>query len=378
MDPTHTPGTAPETFTSLPDLFAIDPPAVHDDAFTEPCRIIDEYLAEYALQPHIDSIVAAVFTSNGVVYHGGFGRLKANARPVPGKRGPPKEVDIDTIYRLGSMSMLFTVMESMLLKKKGLLSWDDPVEKFLPDFNCQTRAWTHRLDFDDEYEEEDPSHNHPITLRTLTCHMSGLGTLYPTKIVNNWPTNQRGTQDFTNREDIMDCIKITPLVTTPYSFPIYSSVGITLLGWCNVATEEIAFTRDPTHLKVENHALQLERDIFDPLGMYDSYFDVPERKIDRLAVASFSAPEATIDFTDAYNPIAGQYGSAHDLVKFFQFILNPKQPGSLLKAYEVREWLRPVHTWEDGLKEVGAPWEIVKIQDSYGRRRRWYGKSMFE
>ncbi|KAG8987009.1 hypothetical protein FRB93_004977 [Tulasnella sp. JGI-2019a] len=40
----------------------------------------------------------------------------------------------------------------------------------------------------------------------------------------------------------------------------------------------------------------------------------------------------------------------------------------------MREWLRPLHPFPDETTEIGAPWEIRKIPDTYGRPRRWYGK----
>jgi hypothetical protein len=59
-----------------------------------------------------------------------------------------------------------------------------------------------------------------------------------------------------------------------------------------------------------------------------------------------------------------------------QTLLNPALPQSLLTQTVVNEWLRPLHVWIDGINEVGAPWEIFRRFDSYGRAIPFYQKCM--
>ncbi|KAJ7040411.1 hypothetical protein C8F04DRAFT_255722 [Mycena alexandri] len=65
-------------------------------------------------------------------------------------------------------------------------------------------------------------------------------------------------------------------------------------------------------------------------------------------------------FSPAYNPSGGQYSSLADLTTVMRSFLSPK-PVGVVSPYVVREWLRPLHAWSDGIQEVGAPWEIKKI-----------------
>ena len=74
------------------------------------------------------------------------------------------------------------------------------------------------------------------------------------------------------------------------------------------------------------------------------------------------------------NPAAGQYSSLNDLVKVMQTFLDPQREEALLPSYVMREWLRPLHIWNDELWETGAPWEIVKLPDIHGRPQRFYQK----
>jgi len=76
------------------------------------------------------------------------------------------------------------------------------------------------------------------------------------------------------------------------------------------------------------------------------------------------------------NPAYGQLSSVADLVKVMQIILDPERHDSVISPYSSREWLRPTHAWMDDMTEVGLLWEITKVTDLRGRRRRIYQKCM--
>ena len=64
----------------------------------------------------------------------------------------------ETIYRLGSISKLFTATAAMQLADQGKLDIDKPVEVYLPEFSIKSR-------FTDA---------HAITPRNIMTHHSGL------------------------------------------------------------------------------------------------------------------------------------------------------------------------------------------------------------
>jgi len=74
------------------------------------------------------------------------------------------------------------------------------------------------------------------------------------------------------------------------------------------------------------------------------------------------------------NSAGGQFSSARDLAKVMQMFLDPSRENSLVSPLVMREWLRSMHAWSDEINEVGMPWEIIKLPDSYGRPQRWYEK----
>ena len=64
----------------------------------------------------------------------------------------------ETVYRIGSISKLFTVMAAMQLAEQKKVDIDQPLKKYLPQFSVKSR-------FPD---------SGPITLRTMMTHHSGL------------------------------------------------------------------------------------------------------------------------------------------------------------------------------------------------------------
>lgn len=79
----------------------------------------------------------------------------------------------------------------------------------------------------------------------------------------------------------------------------------------------------------------------------------------------------------ALDPSYGQMSSAADLTRVTQMLLNAETDNRLLRSSVVREWLRPSYAWIDDTSEVGLLWEIIKLEDSFGRIQRVYQKSKF-
>jgi len=72
-----------------------------------------------------------------------------------------KTVDGDTVFRIGSISKLFTVFT--LLIEKGDMNFNDPITKYVPELRNSPRDTVNAVQWDD------------VTLGTLASHMSGIG-----------------------------------------------------------------------------------------------------------------------------------------------------------------------------------------------------------
>ncbi|KAJ7039382.1 beta-lactamase/transpeptidase-like protein [Mycena alexandri] len=333
--------------------------------------VIDSLVRSAYSKGGIDGLVVAIVTKEGAVYDRAMGPLKANAT-TPEKRG---KVDQHSVFRIASGSKLFATLETLILRERGALQWDDPVDKFFPNFSYAAGGWGGGLET-----------SGPITLRQLASHMAGLTREFPRGDMKNWPHSLEGTgppptngRPFPTTEQLITGLKQYPLTVPTYSYPVYSNVGMALLGQVAVAAnrefelESANATVRPTASPATWPALA-QRDIFDPLRLNGSAFVVTPKNRAHVAVASADSDEVDWDFLDAMACSGGQMSSLSDYIKLMQTFLDPARPESLLPPHVMREWMRPLHGWVDETTEVGMLWEIEKIRDSYARPVRIFQK----
>ena len=98
-------------------------------------------------QKQIPAFSIALVDNDRVVWTDGFGFQDAEQK-VP--------ATADTVYRVGSVSKLFSDMALLQLVENDELDLDAPVDKYLPDFRPRN------------------PYGLPITLRQLMSHRSGL------------------------------------------------------------------------------------------------------------------------------------------------------------------------------------------------------------
>lgn len=132
----------------------------------------------------------------------------------------------------------------------------------------------------------------PITFRTLMSHMSGIGRdLPPGSAQGHWPKSLFGRGppgynglEFPSRQQVFDGIAQSRPVVAPYTYPVYSNTGYSLLGIANVAANIAANGPSvPT-----THAELVQHDIFRPLGFNGTSFLVTEENIHNVVVPSLN------------------------------------------------------------------------------------------
>ncbi|KAL1664547.1 beta-lactamase/transpeptidase-like protein [Schizophyllum commune] len=347
--------TGPSCKVPLPNLLAYDPPTGQEALLQEASLLLDGYFAHRAAYPDIDSLAVAVVTPSGTVFERAYGTLRAN-ETEPDKYGA---VDSDSIYRIASITKMFTVLETLILRERGVLNWDDPVTKFLPNFTYSGASWPEHLAGDVSTQSQED-----ITLRQLASHLSGLGRDYPVQNVHDWPIDKPGGTAIRQRprEEVFKAIAELPLIVPQYEYPVYSNVGMDVLGIANVEANKLA-SESPDD-EPQSHKDLIKRDIFEPLGLNSSFYVVPNEKLAaHKALPKKDAEWADFVFGDTDDPAGGQFSSLRDLAALMKTFLSPTAEGGLISPTVVREWLRPLHAWRDGMNEVGAPWEIRKLSD---------------
>ena len=181
-------------------------------------------------------------------------------KPV-GNRGASLEEPLakDDLFRIYSMSKPITAVAIMQLYEKGLFKLDDPVAKFIPEFK-DLKVWQ------DNGEHEQP--HTEMTMRHLLTHTAGFHYVF-----GRHPLTQLYGQNrvlgSTDLEEMISKLAELPLRYHPGERWHYS-VAVDVTG----ALVE--------RLSGKTFDVYLKENIFEPLGMDDTFFAIPEEKSDRL------------------------------------------------------------------------------------------------
>ena len=218
-----------------------------------------------------------------------------------------------TVYRVGSITKVFTALAVMQLRDAGKLNLDDPIEKYLPEFKIKSRFPDAR----------------PVTFRQVASHYSGLPREAPLSY-----TYQDVTV-FPRTEELIASLANTELIGPADTKFQYSNLGFNILG---LAVERIA--HEPYADYVTKHILQ-------PLGMKQSGFAVTEELKKSLATgykaADKSDQHATAPY-GAYGQASGMlYSSVADMAEFLklQFRQGPTGGKQVLGSSALREMTAP-------------------------------------
>jgi CubicO group peptidase (beta-lactamase class C family) len=185
-----------------------------------------------------------------------------------GQRDREQQLPIadDTIYRIYSMSKAITSVAAMLLVERGKLGLDDPISKHLP----QLAEMTVLVKNDGQELVEVPA-DREITVRDLLRHTSGFtyGFFGNSEVDKRYRRAGVLMTDRTLKDTISKLSKI-PLKNQPGTQWHYS-VSTDVLG----RVVEVASGQSFDQF--------LHDEIFEPLGMQDTFFNVPKEKQPRLA-----------------------------------------------------------------------------------------------
>ncbi|MFC2075342.1 serine hydrolase [Bdellovibrionota bacterium] len=251
------------------------------------------------------------------VLEGGKTDVWAQGTVKLGESIPPND---QTIFEIGSISKVFTGILLADLVLDGVVSFDDPISKFVPELESAKTG--------------------SITLLELSTHTSGLPRI-PT---NFSPANPKDPYADYTEEKLLEFLKDHPLGDhpIPFSWDNYSNVGVGLLGY--------ALTR-ATGLRYEE---LLYNRITEPLGMMDTVVSLNPDQTSRFATPYNGFLEEILPWN--INVLVGAGGirsTATDLLKFAQANLEP-QKTLIASALELAQ---QVHK-QNGKDRIGLGWGI--------------------
>jgi CubicO group peptidase (beta-lactamase class C family) len=172
----------------------------------------------------------------------------------------------DHIFRVFSNTKLITSCAALLLVEEGKLGLDDAIEKHIPQLGNRKVLRPGATSLDDT----EPA-KHPITIRQLLSHSSGLsyGFFDPGTVIFK-ALNERGVHDpRTTLAQMVDVLADLPLIYQPGTSWEYS-----------LAIDVVARLVEVVSGQSFDKFIQAR--ILDPLGMVDTGFAVPEKDHGRL------------------------------------------------------------------------------------------------
>jgi CubicO group peptidase (beta-lactamase class C family) len=215
--------------------FGAEPPP----ASTEPTGVLadpleveaffDGVMAEQLKSYHIPGATVAVVADGELLFAKGYGYADlATHRPIVADR---------TLFRLASVSKLFTWTAVMQLVEKGKLDLNADVNEYLTEFKIP------------------PAFGKPITLANLMTHTSGFEDT-PTGVYANRAKDLKPLATYIKRD-------VPARIYPPGEVPAYSNYGAALAGYIVEKVSGVPFER------------YVEENIFEPLGMARSTFREP-------------------------------------------------------------------------------------------------------
>ncbi|MEK7255369.1 MAG: serine hydrolase domain-containing protein, partial [Bacteroidota bacterium] len=278
---------------------------------------LDDFLAKSVAEGDIPGVVALVARNGKIVFHKAYGMSDNTSK---------RAAKTDDIFRIASQSKAITATAVMMLWEEGKFQLDDPISKFIPEFkNAQVLKDFHYSDTTWTGEAAKSE----ITIRHLLTHTSGIGygvidgdermkMLYHKAGVTDLFT----TENITIAESVKRLAKL-PLHHQPGEKFTYSE-GLDVLGYFIEIVSGMPFDQF------------LRKRLFDPLGMNDTWFYLPNEKAARLvSVQEKKDGQWTrypVTFYDTDYPVkgakkffsggAGLSSTAKDYATFLQMYLN--------------------------------------------------------
>jgi CubicO group peptidase (beta-lactamase class C family)/D-alanyl-D-alanine dipeptidase len=268
--------------------------------YTDVVETLRPYIQQQMAEEELPAVSIAIIDDQQIVWAEGFGMADPNSKTP---------ATADTVYRIGSVSKLFTDIAIMQLVERGELNLDAPMADYLPDFHPKDPFGT------------------PITLRQLMSHRSGLLREPP---VGNYFETSQPTLSATVRS-----LNDTELVFPPNTHTKYSNAAIAVVGYLLEARSHEPFAR------------YLKSSVLDPLGLRHGSFEPDPAIITNLAKAEmwtydglkFEAPTFQLGMA----PAGSMYSTVNDLGHFVSVLVaqGKTENGALLKPATLEQMWSP-------------------------------------
>ena len=260
---------------------------------TEKLLHLNSVMHSYVDNKDISAIQAAIVKNGKIVHFDSYGYSDISEKD---------KLDENDIFRIASMTKPIVSLALMILYEEGKFKLDDPVYKYIPEFKNLTVK---------KRKKNKPLKN-DVKIIDLLRHSAGFSF--------KGPEDYRKVINMTLEEYTQDAIK-TPLMYEPGTQWRYSS-STDIVGYL---VEVLSGLRLDRFLKTR---------LFDPLGMEDTFFELPKFSNHRLTTLYVKENEGDLvsfdnksnsPFTEnviLFNGSGGLLSTTSDYLKFCQMLLN--------------------------------------------------------
>lgn len=293
----------------------------------ERLKRIDTLINDYIAKNWETGVVTIIVKDNQLIQYKGYGYADVDAK---------KAMNNNTIFRIMSQTKAITSVGIMILYEQGKLLLDEPIADFIPEFKNPVVL--------DKFNSTDTTYatvpaKRDITFRDLLTHTSGIDYTDIGSAAGNAIYTKAGIPSGlgyfnANLLEKMKALAKLPLMFQPGEKWQYG-LNTDLLG-CLIEVISGMNLEDFLH-----------KNIFEPLGMKDTYFNLPSSKANRLATVytedslnhiikwshTFRRidPDYPLMNTHYFSGGAGLSSTAFDYAIFLQMLLN----GGRYNGYQI-------------------------------------------
>jgi CubicO group peptidase (beta-lactamase class C family)/D-alanyl-D-alanine dipeptidase len=270
------------------------------ERYSAAVRALERFIEHEVADKELPALSIALVDDQTIVWARGFGLADPKGK-IP--------ATAETVYRVGSVSKLFTDIAIMQLVERGVLDLDAPVSRYLPDFKPANAS------------------GKLITLRHLMAHRSGL--------VREPPVGHYFDPTHPSLAQTVQSLNATELVYPPETGIKYSNAAIATVGYVLEC------------LQKESFAKYLKHAVLDPLGLKKSGFEPTPELTRDLAKGYmwtyhgrvFEAPTFLLGMA----PAGSMYATVNDLGRFMSVLFaGGRGPGGpVLKPATLEQMWTP-------------------------------------
>jgi CubicO group peptidase (beta-lactamase class C family) len=287
---------------------------------------IDAWLEAQQAYEHLPGMSVGIVKDQELIWSKGYGFADVK------KKTP---ANAETVYKISSISKLFTSIAIMQLYEQGKLRLDDSLSAILPERKI-------RQQFTD---------SGPITIRSLLTHSSGL----PRE--SDFPYWTGPDFKFPSKQEFHEKLDQQETLYPASTYFQYSNLGMALLG-------EII-----EKISGKSYEAYIHENILKPLRLTSTYPDSPEGLADGKHATGYSSlsRQGTRDVVAPFNAGAlqaatGYSSSVHDLAQFaaWQFRLVSNGGKEILSAPTLKEMQRVQWVDPDGAVQWGLGFMVFQ------------------